>query len=113
MRRCVLASFIIIAAFPIVATAQQPTHNVQGAVRVVDVPGRAFEITTGVGMALRVVRLQVPADTRVTAAGAVVPLSQLGPGDIVRVSYGGQPGRYLAYTIERLGRMATGLDVTP
>ena len=103
-----LASFCIIAAFPVAATAQQPAapaHNVQGAVRVVDVRGRALEVTTGVGMALRVVRLQVPADVRVTAAGAAVPLAQLQPGDLVRVSYGSRPGGYVAYTIERLERV--------
>jgi hypothetical protein len=113
VKRVVLASFFIIAALPTAATAQQPTQNVQGAVRSVDVRGRALEVTTGVGMALRVVRLQLPADTRVTAAGVALPLSQLAPGDIVRVSYGGRPGGYVAYTIERVGRMATGLDMTP
>ena len=81
--------------------------------RTVDVRGRALEVTTGVGMALRVVRLQIPADTRVTAAGVALPLSQVAPGDIVRVSYGGQPGSYFAYSVERVGRMATGLDVAP
>jgi hypothetical protein len=86
---------------------------VQGAVRVVDARGRALEVTTGVGLALQVVRLQVPATTQVTAAGVALPLSQLAPGDIVRVSYGGQPGSYVAYTIERVGRMSTGLDATP
>ena len=121
MRRFVLASICIIAAFSTVATAQQPaapagpSHNVQGAVRVVDVRGRALEVTTGVGMALRVVRIQVPADVRVKAAGAVLTLSQLAPGDIVRVSYGGAPGGggYLAYTIERVGHMETGVGGTP
>ena len=118
MSRFVLASFCIIAAFPPAATAQQATptpatHSVQGAVRVVDVRGRALEVTTGVGMALRVVRLQVPADTRLTAAGVAVPLSQLAPGDIVRVSYGARPGGYVAYTIDRVGRMATGVEGTP
>jgi len=120
--RFVLASICIIAAFSPVATAQQPaapaapSHNVQGAVRVVDVRGRALEVTTGVGMALRVVRIQVPANVRVTAGGgAVLTLSQLGAGDIVRVSYGGAPGGggYLAYTIERVGRMETGAGGTP
>ncbi len=116
MIRFVLASVCIIAAFPPAATAQQPaapTHNVQGAVRVVDVRGRALEVTTGVGMALRVVRLQVPAEVRVTAAGAALSLGKLAPGDIVRVSYGGTPGGYRAYTIERVGRMATGLEARP
>ena len=105
MSRFVLASFLIIAAFSTVATAQQPAHSVQGTVRVVDVRGRAFEVTTGVGMALRVVRLQVPADTRLTAAGAALPLAQLQPGDLVRVSYGSRPSGYVAYTIERLERV--------
>ncbi len=116
MSRFVLASLCIIAAFPIAATAQQPsqpTHNVQGAVRVVDVRARALEVTTGVGMVLRVVRIEVPADVRVMARGAAVTLSQLAPGDIVRVSYGGQPGGYRAYTIERVGRMETGAEGTP
>jgi hypothetical protein len=108
--RFVLACFFIIAAPPIAAPAQQPppppqpTHSVQGTVRVVDVRGRAFEVTTGVGMALRVVRLQVPADTRVTAAGTALALAGLQPGDIVRVSYGARPGGYVAYTIERVAR---------
>ncbi|HEV8400500.1 MAG TPA: hypothetical protein VGQ18_11770 [Gemmatimonadales bacterium] len=116
MNQVVLASVCIIAAFPHAATAQQPsqpTHNVQGAVRLVDVRARALEVTTGVGMALRVVRLQVPADVRVTAAGAALTLGQLAPGDIVRVSYGGQPGGYRAYTIERVGRMETGPEGAP
>jgi hypothetical protein len=92
-------------------TAQQPAqHTLQGAVRVVDVPGRAIEVTTGVGLALRVVRIQVPTDTRVSAAGAAFPLGQLRSGDIVRVSYGARPEGYVAYTIERVGRMATGLE---
>jgi len=113
--RSLLVSLFIIAAPIAAATAQQPgpAHKVQGAVRTVNVRGRALEVTTGVGMALRIVRLQVPADVRVTAAGAALALSQLAPGDIVRVSYGGKPGGYLAYTIERVGRMATGLEGTP
>ena len=116
MSRFVLASLCIIAAFPRAATAQQPsqpTHNVQGAVRVVDARARALEVTTGVGMALRVVRLEVPAEVRVIARGTTLTLSQLAPGDIVRISFGGQPGGYRAYTIERVGRMETGAEGTP
>lgn len=109
---------IAIVAFCSLFTAQQPAqHTLQGAVRVVDVRARAIEVTTGVGLALRVMRLQVPTDTRVSAAGAegVLPLGQLRPGDIVRVSYGtGRGGEgYVAYTIERVGRMATGLGGGP
>jgi len=97
--RSLLFSLFIIAAPIAAATAQQPgggpAHKVQGAVRTVDVRGRALEVTTGVGMALRVVRLQVPAPLSLTG---------LRPGDLVRVSYGARPGGYVAYTIERVER---------
>ncbi len=97
MTRSLLFSLFIIAAPTAAATAQQPgpAHKVQGAVRTVDVRGRALEVTTGVGMALRVVRLQVPAPLSLTG---------LRPGDLVRVSYGARPGGYVAYTIERVER---------
>src|SRR5207245_8301883 len=81
--------------------------SLQGAVRVVDLRARALEITTGVGMALRVVRLRIAAETRLTAAGAALPLAQLQRGDIVRASFGTRPGGFVAYTIERVGRMTT------
>ncbi len=99
MTRALLASLLfIIAARPVAATAQQagPAHNVQGTVSAVDVRGRALEVTTGVGMALHVVRLQVPAP---------LSLAGLRPGDVVRVSYGARPGGYVAYTIQRLERV--------
>lgn len=106
MTRFVLVAFFIIAAPLAAATAQQPaaTHSVQGTLRLVDVRGRALEVTTGVGMALRIVRLQVPVDTRVTAAGAPLAFPGLHPGDVVRVSYGARTGGYVAYTIERVER---------
>ena len=98
MTRSLLFSLFIIAAPIAAATAQQPgpAYKVQGAVRTVDVRGRALEVTTGVGMALRVVRLQVPAPLSLTG---------LRPGDLVRVSYGARPGGYVAYTIERVERI--------
>ena len=107
MSRGILASLLIIAAAPSTAALQQappPTHNVQGAVRTVDVRSRALEVTTGVGMALRVVRVLVPADVRVVSAGAPLPFARLQAGDLVRVSYGSRPSGYVAYTIERLER---------
>ncbi len=107
--RCLpfLLPFVLIAA---PAAAQQAPHDsVQGAVRVVDVRGRTIEVTTGVGMALRVVRLRVPPETRITAAGAPLAFAQLKPGDIIRVSFGSRPGGAVAYAIERVGR----LEATP
>ncbi len=118
MRRFALLSYLVLcAAFRPVAAQQTPApvphDSLRGAVRLVNVRGRAVEITTGVGYALRVLRLQIGVDTRVMAGGTALPLAQLQPGDIVRVSYGTRPTGYVAYTIERIGRMATGEGGTP
>jgi hypothetical protein len=94
-----------------VAAQQAPHDTLRGAVRHVD--SRGIEVTTGVGMALRVVRLQVAAATRVTTRGAALALHQLQPGDVVRVSFGLRPAGYVAYTIERVGRMASGPEPWP
>jgi hypothetical protein len=119
VNRLALLSYLALSgAFRPVAGQQAsptppPHDSIQGAIRVVNLRTRAVEITTGVGLALRVVRLQIASDTRLTADGAAFPLAQLQPGDIVRVSYGTRPSGYVAYTIERLGRMATGLERAP
>ena len=104
MRRLPFLLAFVAVAGP--AAAQRSPHDsVQGAVRAVDVRGRTIEVTTSVGMALRVVRLSVPADTRITSAGAPLAFTQLKPGDIVRVSFGSRPGGTVAYANERVGRM--------
>jgi hypothetical protein len=104
MRRLPFLLAFVLTAAP--AAAQQSPHDsVQGAVRVVDVRGRTIEVTTAVGMALRVVRLRVPPETRISAAGAPLAFAQLRPGDIIRVSFGSRPGGSVAYAIERVGRM--------
>jgi hypothetical protein len=114
MSRFALFSYLVLCtAFRPAAAQQAPHDSLRGAVRVVNVRGRAVEVTTGVGHALRVVRLQIAPDTRLTAEGAALALAQLQPGDIVRVSYGARPSGYVAYTIERLGRMSTGLERAP
>ena len=107
MFRLALSSLLVLMA-PSVAAAQQTPHDsVRGAVRVVDTSAHALEVITGVGMALRVVRLQVPAGLPVTtpSGGASLALSELRPGDVVRVTFGNRTGGLVAYTIERLGRM--------
>jgi hypothetical protein len=110
-----LALLICFAAGPIFsAAAQQAPHDsIRGAVRVVDTKARALEVTAGVGMSLRVVRLQVPAGMPVATRGAALTLRDLRPGDVVRVSYGARPGGYVAYTIERVGRMTGGGEPSP
>jgi len=113
-----LASFIA----PLALAAQQPTaptvptaphDSVRGAIRAVDVRARTVEVTTGVGLALRVVRLEVPASVpipdRKGGQGEPIQLAQLKPGDVIRVAFGGRQTGWVAYTIERVGRMEAGV----
>src|SRR5437667_4240185 len=110
-----LASFIA----PLAVAAQQPTvptvphDSVRGAIRAVDVRARTVEVTTGVGLALRVVRLEVPASVPITdrtgGEGEPIQLAQLKPSDVIRVAFGGRQTGWVAYTIERVGRMEAGV----
>ena len=120
-----LASFIAPLALaaqqqPTPPPAAQPTaphDSVRGAIRAVDVRARTLEVTTGVGYALRVVRMQVPASVpitdRKTGQGEPIKLAELKPGDVIRASFGGRPTGFVAYTIERVGRMNAGVEPVP
>jgi len=111
-------SMLSLACFiaPLALAAQQPTtphDSVRGAIRAVDTGARTLEVTTGVGLALRVVHLQVPAAVPITdqkgSQGAPISLAELKPGDVIRVSFGSRPTGFVAYTIERVGRMDAGV----
>ncbi|PYO91036.1 MAG: hypothetical protein DMD58_05600 [Gemmatimonadetes bacterium] len=117
MRRITLLSLASLLV-PFALTAQQvaptaPHDSVRGAIRRVNTRARTLEVTTGVGFALRVVRLQVPAAIPITdrkgTQGAPINLAALKPGDVIRVSFGGRPTGFVAYTIERIGRMEAGV----
>ena len=96
------------AAVPVRGAAVPPPapDSLLGAVHAVDVRAKTVEVTTGVGMALWVVRLQIAADTRITETGAPLALALLQPGDIVRVSWGARGTAAVAYTVERIGRIS-------
>ena len=100
-------------ASPSLRAQQRPPHDsIRGAVRMVDVQARTLEVVTGVGYAVRLVRLQVPAEVPIAAAGvATLRLGDLKPGDIVEASFGGP--NFVAYSIRRVGRMETGPGETP
>jgi hypothetical protein len=119
MLRITLLSLAALVA-PVVLAAQQttvPHDSVHGAVRAVDVRARSLEITTGVGFALRVVRLQVPSSVPITdrqgGQREPIKLSALKPGDVIRAVFGGRPTGFVAYVIERVGRMESGVESTP
>jgi hypothetical protein len=97
---------------PLTLAAQQaaaPHDSVRGAIRAVDVSARTVEVAAGVGLALTVLRLQVPAGVPITDREGAQPepigLAALKPGDVVRATFGARPTGFVAYTIERVGRM--------
>ena len=129
MRRFALLSFVVLTA-PLAVAVQRPTSpkpaapppavphdSVRGAIRAIDVRARTVEVTTGVGYALRVVVMQVPARVPITAAVAgqrqPIGLAALKLGDVVRASFGGQRAPFVAYAIERIGRVETGVEPAP
>ena len=112
MNRITLLSLVSFLS-PLSIIAQQPTttphDSVRGAIRAVDMSARTVEVASGVGLALTVTRLQVPAGVPITerygAQPATICLEALKPGDVIRVTFGGPPSAPVAYTIERVGRM--------
>lgn len=131
MYRSTVISLALLVA-PLALGAQQPTQQptttpavapaaphdtVRGAIRAVDVRARTLEVTSGVGFALKVVRLQVPPDVPITDRQDATPdrmtLGELKPGDVVRATFGARPTGFVAYTIERVGKMETGVASTP
>ncbi|MDP3909944.1 MAG: hypothetical protein Q8Q14_06105, partial [Gemmatimonadales bacterium] len=87
--------------------------SVRGAISAVDVPTRTLEVTTGVGFALRVVRLQVPPSVPITdredSQPESIAMGELKRGDVIRALFGSGPTAFVAYAIERVGRMESGV----
>jgi hypothetical protein len=116
-----IAPFALAAQRPTAPPAARPTtphDSVRGAIHAVDVRARTLDVTTGVGYALRVVRLQVPPSVPITdkkggSHGETIKLAELKPGDVIRAAFGGRPTGFVAYTIERVGRMEAGVDSKP
>lgn len=120
--------FVALFLTPLVAVAaQQPTaappapaaphDTVRGAIRSIDAQAGIVEVSTGVGYALRVLQLRVPGGVPITdregGQTESIKLGELRLGDVVRASFGGQAPPFVAYTIERVGRMVTGVDTLP
>ena len=99
------------------APAAAPHDTVRGAIRSIDAQAGIVEVSSGVGYALRVVQLRVPAGVPITdrESGQTesIKFGELRLGDVVRASFGGQAAPFLAYTIERVGSMETGVSSRP
>jgi hypothetical protein len=81
---------------------QPAADTIVGTLHTLDTSAGTLRVTTGVGMALRLVELRLTPETRVTEGGAPLAIAALRPGDVVRVTGGAREQALVAYTIERL-----------
>lgn len=85
------------SAIPPQSTNSSNIDSLAATVRSIDIETGALELITGVGYALRIVRLQLPVSPAVKATSA-----QLHPGDIVRVRFRTTTAERVAIGIETL-----------
>ena len=71
-------------------------------VRSVDAKKGTLDVITGVGLALRVVRFRVDEQCQIKVKGGAAKLTDLRPGEVVRLQYRKIDDRRMAQTIETL-----------
>lgn len=89
--------------------AQQPPPpryppSYQGTVQSVRPSAGEVDLLTGVGEALRVLRLRVVPATQITSGGGVATLADILPGDLIRADCHHTPQGLIADRIEKLER---------
>jgi hypothetical protein len=84
------------------AAAPLPSATITATVQSIDAQARTLEVVTGVGYALRVVKISWKEAPTVKAAAAGAGMAQLKPGDLVRVEYTKSPEGNVVRTIELL-----------
>jgi len=88
MRRIAKAAIASILALTVLAAGQPQAgaRTLLGTVHAVEPKTRSLELVTGVGMALRLVRLQAMTTTKIMrgSAGVTLTFTELKRGDIVR-----------------------------
>jgi len=104
MKRIGSTTLLLVLASTLLAVAvgRQPEHpSVQGTVHAIQPKSGSLDLVTGVGMALRVVRVTAPTAARLAPAGA--SLSALKRGDIVRVQCHYSGNQLVADRIDKVG----------
>ena len=76
------------------------TESVFGTVKTVDLPGGTFDLVTGVGYALRIQRVRLPAPLEVQGAARESAAAVLLPGSVVRVAFRPMTGGTEASSVE-------------
>jgi hypothetical protein len=86
MKRIVRAALGSLLSLAFLAVGQPPpaARTVQGTVHAVVPKAGSIELVTGVGMSLRLVRLQAMSRTKIMRGGSIVVLTELKRGEVVR-----------------------------
>lgn len=86
MKRPAKSTLAILILLSLAAAAEPKAspRTIQGTIQAVEVRTGRVDVITGVGMALRLVRIQTTPATQIAARGAAAPLKRLAPGDVVR-----------------------------
>ena len=82
--------------------AQATPEGLTATVHARDTKARTLDVITGVGHALRLMRVQVRPECQITVAGAAAQLRDLKAGKIVRIRYRQTPRGMMAEKIEIL-----------
>ena len=98
---------------PVARGVESAPDTLRGTVQAVKADAGYLDVVTGVGLAIRIVHIWAVAETRVAAAGAAVSLTEIKPGDIVRVEYRVTAQGNIAETIERIGRASSASGGAP
>lgn len=110
-----LALDVATRAFPSPGQSEPKDHGkgfeaagLTATVRAVDAKAGTLDVITGVGLALRMMRIWVDPASQIKVKGAAAQLADLKPGDIVRIGYRKTADRNIAEMIETLPQDKTG-----
>jgi hypothetical protein len=90
---------------PAAAKALERTYVIRGTVKRLRLDARRLEVIVGVGHALRLVTFEIAPNSSASARGRSISPGQIGPGDVVRVSYKPSPGAGVSATGARVVRI--------
>jgi hypothetical protein len=101
----VSASVLLLVGLPRQAAAQSPPVLPEvygGTVRAVEPATGALELISGVGHALRIMRMGTMPATRAMSGGAAIRIADIKPGDVLHVECHMTDGGMVADRIERV-----------
>ena len=105
-----LLAFATLVAWAVPGPAPAAVERLTATVKAVDIRGGTLDLITGVGLALRTKRVQLPTPLKVKGAAPESAAVVLAPGCIVRVECNSTPAGTVASTVELLRAAPRGMN---